>query len=412
MPACRPVPAWAAVLAALLPGVSAARAEERPAAPRVVSVNPTELAALKAQLTAGVPNPQPAFDRLLRDAERALRQRPLSVLDRTKSVAGAGRHDYVSFAPYFWPNPDKPDGLPYVRRDGRHNTELVRQGDRANFGAVKQAAYTLALAYYITDEEKYAEHAALLLRTWFLAPATRMSPNLDHAQAIPGGVTGRAAGLIEFRDMPLLVDALGLLEASPAWTAADRKAMREWMEEYHRWLTTSRIGKAEEKATNNHGTWYDVQVMAPALYLGKKDEARRLAETFGQRRIAAQVQPDGSQPRELGRANSWGYSVFNVAAMMSMAELAERVGVDVWKYRSADGRSLRKALDYLTPYLDGDRKWPHVRDKAHPAKPAALAGPLLRAARGLGSGPYCKLLGKLPWSEWEALRERLLYAPP
>jgi hypothetical protein len=399
-------------VAALLPGVCVARAEERPAAPRVVSVNPAELAAIKASLTAGVPNPQPALDRLLRDAERALGQKPLSVLDRTKSVAGAGRHDYVSFAPYFWPNPDKPDGLPYVRRDGRHNNELVRQGDRVNFGAIKQATSTLALAYYLTDEEKYARHAALLLRTWFLAPATRMNPNLEHAQAIPGGVTGRAAGLIEFRDMPQLVDALGLLEASPAWTAADRKAMREWLGQYHQWLTTSRIGKAEEKATNNHGTWYDVQVMALALYLGKKDEARRLAETFGPRRIAAQVQPDGSQPRELGRANSWGYSVFNVAAMMSMAELAERVGVDVWKYRSPDGRSLRQALDYLTPYLGAVRKWPHVRDKAHPAKPVALAGPLLRAARGLGPDPYRKLLEKLPRSEWEALRERLLYAPP
>ena len=98
---------------------------------------------------------------------------------------------------------------------------------------------------------RYAGHAALLLRKWFLGPETRLSPNLDHAQAIPGGVTGRAAGLIEFRDMPQLVDAAGLLETSAAWKAADRKAMREWLEQYHRWLSTSRIGLAEEKATNN-----------------------------------------------------------------------------------------------------------------------------------------------------------------
>jgi hypothetical protein len=412
MPARLAVSGCAAFLAALLPGVATAGAAGRPAAPRVVSVNPAELAAVKARLAAGDEGLRPARDRLLRDADRALRQRPLSVLDRKKSVAGAGRHDYVSFAPYFWPNPDKADGLPYVRRDGRHNGELVRQGDRANFGAVKQAAYALALASYFTGEARYAEHAALLLRKWFLDPDTRMSPNLDHAQAIPGGVTGRAAGLIEFRDMPQLVDTLGLLEASPAWTAADREAMREWLEKYYRWLTTSRIGKGEEKATNNHGTWYDVQAMALALHLGRKEDARRLAEAFGRHRIAAQVQPDGSQPRELGRVNGWGYSVFNVAAMTSMAELAERVGVDLWKYRSTDGRSLRKALDYLTPYLDGDRKWPHGRDAGHPAKPEELAGPLLRAARGLGPDPYRKLLEKLPRSGWEARRERLLYARP
>jgi hypothetical protein len=409
MPARLFQPGWALALAGL---VVVAGAEERPAPPRVVSVNAEELAALKAKLAAGDEGLRPALERLRRDAEGALRQRPLSVLDRKKSVAGAGPHDYVSFAPYFWPDPEKPDRLPYVRRDGRHNGELVRQGDRANFGAVKQAAYSLALAYYFTGEAKYAEHAAVLLRKWFLDPKTRMNPNLDHAQAISGGVTGRAAGLIEFRDMPQLVDALGLLDTSPAWTAADRKAIGAWLEQYYRWLTTSRIGKGEEKATNNHGTWYDVQVMALALHLGRKDDARRLAEAFGPRRIAAQVQPDGSQPRELGRANSWGYSVFNVAAMMSMAELAERVGVDLWKYRSADGRSLRKALDYLSPYLDGGRKWPHGRDAAHPAQPQELAGPLLRASRGLGPDPYRKLLEKLPRSEWEARRERLLYARP
>src|SRR5262249_59769143 len=121
------------------------------------------------------------------------------------------------------------DGLPYVRKDGKRNRELVRQGDRQNFGAVKEAVHALAFGYYFTGDAKYAEHAATLLRAWFLDAKTRMNPNLNHGQAVPGGVSGRPTGLIEFRDMPQLVDALGLLEASPAWTEADRKAMRKWL---------------------------------------------------------------------------------------------------------------------------------------------------------------------------------------
>jgi hypothetical protein len=188
--------------------------------------------------------------------------------------------------------------------------------------------------------------------------------------------------------------------------------MRRWLEQYYQWLTTSRLGQAEDRATNNHATWYDVQVMSLALYLGKTDEARRVAGRFGERRIAAQVRPDGSQPRELGRANSWGYSVFNVRAMMTMAELAERVGVDLWKYRTADGRSIRAALEYLTPYLDRSRKWPHGRDSNHPARPAELAGLLIRAARGLGREPYQKLLEALPRAGWESNPDRLLHHRP
>jgi hypothetical protein len=407
---------WVALMGiSLLPGaasVDRAPGADQPAEPKVVSINPAALAAIKAKLAADPKFLRPALDRLIKDADRALKQRPLSVLDKKKPITGADSHDYVSYAPYFWPDPDKPDGLPYVRKDGKRNYELVRQGDAANFRAVMQAVHTLAFGYYFTGDAKYAEHAATLLRAWFLDAKSRMNPNLKHGQAVPGGVSGRPEGVLEFRDMPQLVDALGLLEASPAWTEADHKAMRAWLGQYYEWLTTSPIGRGEDAATNNHGTWYDVQVTALALYLGKTDDAKRVAERFGERRIAAQVKPDGSQPRELARADSWHYSSFNLTAMMSMAELSERVGVNLWKYRAADGQSIRTALDYLTPYLDGKQKWPHGNGENHPAAPAKLAVPLLRAARGLGPDPYQKSLEALPRSAWESHPDRLLRSRP
>jgi hypothetical protein len=407
---------WLALMGiSLLPGCSSiatAPEADQPAEPKVVSINPTELAAIKAKLAANAKFLRPALDRLIEDADKALKQRPLSVLDKKKSITGADSHDYVSYAPYFWPDPDKPDGLPYVRKDGKRNRELVRQGDRQNFGAVKEAVHALAFGYYFTGDAKYAEHAATLLRAWFLDPKTRMNPNMDHAQSVPGGVSGRPEGVLEFRDMPQLVDALGLLEASPPWTEADRKAMREWLGQYYEWLTTSPIGKGEDEAANNHGTWYDVQVTALALYLGKTDDAKRVAERFGERRIAAQVKPDGSQPRELTRVDSWGYSIFNLTAMMSMAELSERVGVNLWNYQAADGQSIRTALDYLTGYLDGKRKWPHGNDENYAAEPAKLAVPLIHAARGLGPDPYQKSLEALAGSAWESHPDRLLRSRP
>jgi hypothetical protein len=141
---------WAVVLGVLLLAdamATFAQDADKPAQPKVVSSDPAELAAIKAQLAKDAGVLQPALDRVIANADKALEQRCLSVLDRKKSVDGADAHDYVSFAPYFWPDPNKPDGLPYVRPDGRHNNELVRQGDRVNFGAVTQAGYALALGY-------------------------------------------------------------------------------------------------------------------------------------------------------------------------------------------------------------------------------------------------------------------------
>jgi hypothetical protein len=392
--------------------IAAILAVGAPEQPRVVSSDPSELAAMKAKVAADNEYLQPVLAHLIAEADAALEQRPMSVLDRKQSVAGASANDYVSFAPYFWPDPDKPDGLPYIRRDGRHNRALVSQGDREHFGSVKQAVHTLALAYYFTGNTKYAEHAGVLLRAWFLDAKTRMNPHLNYAQAVPGAATGRPTGLIEFRDMPQLVDALGLLEASAVWTEADRRAMRGWLGEYYAWLTSSRVAKLEEDAGNNHGTWFDVQATALALYLGKTADARRVAERFGQRRITGQMRPDGSQPRELARVNSWGYSAFNISAMMCMAEMAERVDVDLWKFRGADGQSIRAALDYLTPYLDGKRQWPHGRDQRFQADGTKLASLLIRAGRGLGPEPYQRLLESMSQRGWESHLDRLLHSRP
>ncbi len=391
---------------AIAPG---ARGDDKPAEPKIISSSPKELAAMKAKLLKDPGPLKPALERIIANADKALKQRPVSVLDKKKSVDGADAHDYVSFAPYFWPDPTKPDGLPYIRKDGKTNND-VQQGDKRNFGSIKSAVYALALGYYFTGDEKYADHAMPLLRVWFLEPKTRMNPNFNHGQAIPGTVNGRAAGLIEFRDMPQLIDALGFLEGSASWTALDRAGMRKWLGEYYDWLITSPIGKAEGLATNNHGTWYDVQAMAMALYLDRTDDARRLAEGFRERRIAAQIQADGSQPRELGRANSWGYSVFNVVAMMAMAELAERTDVDLWHYRAKDGQSIRLALDYLASYMDTNKKWTAGGAKEFPIKAESLAGPFQRAIRGLDAKAYTKLLNSLPPTAWQSQPERILHA--
>src|ERR1044072_8473380 len=135
----------------------------------------------KAKVNA---NPlEPALKRLIKDADTALEKKPLSVMDKPKTWPGVDKHDYFSTAPYFWPNPDTTNGLPYIRKDGQRNPDSHNaQSDSSRMGKIMNAAQTLAVAYYFTGKEAYAAHAAKLVRVWFLDPATRMNPNLDHAQ--------------------------------------------------------------------------------------------------------------------------------------------------------------------------------------------------------------------------------------
>ena len=320
-------------------------------APHVVQLSPAVLAQVKLKQ-------DPAILKAVRyDADKALKLGPWSVMQKSMTPVSGDKHDYMSLARYFWPNPNTPNHLPYIRKDGQSNPEIKTISDGDYMHNTIKYAHALALAYYLTGDEKYAEHASLLLHVWFLDPDTKMNPNLQFAQAIRGVNDGRGTGILDARELPDACDAVALLAGSPAWTPADDTAIRTWFTAYLDWLLTSAHGKDEAAAKNNHGSWYDVQAAGIALFLGKTDTARNIIETAKTKRIAVQIQADGKQPLELARTKSFGYTVFNFTALARLSQMGNNVGVDLWHYTAPSGGSLHVEADYLAPFVTGAQKW-------------------------------------------------------
>lgn len=361
---------------------------------RVFLLDSRRLAQTRQRILSGDRTFAAALGKLESEARKALVAGPFSVASKTATPPSGDKHDYMSQAPYFWPDPKTPGGLPYIRRDGERNPEINRFPDHRNMDHMVEAVETLALAYYFKGDAAYAAKAAQLLRAWFLDPATRMNPNLEYAQAIPGVNTGRGTGLIETRGLTRVVDAVGLLAGSKAWTEKDQQGIREWFDRFLRWMLESKNGRDEAAAKNNHGTYYDVQTASFALFLGKRELAANILQTARQRRIATQIEPDGRQPLELARTRAWSYSVGNLQGLMLLAALGENVGVDLWNYQTADGRSIRRALEYLAPFAFGERKWPYQQLGDWPPQ---MLFPLLRqAAAHYRDRQYRALVSKLP----------------
>ena len=296
-------------------------------------------------------------ERLRAQADAWLEHPDLSVTQFPSRAASGDPHDFYSEGPYWWPDPDKADGLPYIRRDGYRNPNNYYEHPRA-LSELADGVHLLSLAGYLLENPAYFEKAAHLLRVWFIDEKTRMNPHLNYGQAIPGICTGRGIGIITLSSLDRILHGLGYLEQ---WPQAEEtlKGVRAWLEQMLDWLLHSPNGVDESIHGNNHETWWSVHAAGIAAYLGKKEELEQLFERYLGRILPNQMQPDGSMPRELGRTRSLHYSTYNLNAMAMFCELAWQHGVDLWHAVLPDGRCIEKGIDFVLPYLVDDGKWPY-----------------------------------------------------
>jgi len=285
-------------------------------------------------------------------AAKLLNIKPLTIVNKTVLPASGNPHDYFSFAPYWWPNPKTADGMPWIQLDGKINpASRDSRSDKVAFNELVNSTQVLSSAYFFTQKKPYATKAAELIRVWFLDEATKMNPHLNYAQAIPGSFDGRGIGIIDSRLLYRIVDSIRLLDTASVFTPKEMAGLQKWFADYVDWLVQSPLGQDERKALNNHGTFYDLQVVAFALFAGREDIARATLEQT-KKRITAQFDTEGKQWRELERTRPFHYSVFNLQAFFGLAKMAKDLNVDLWNYPTAQDARIKAGMNYVLARME------------------------------------------------------------
>ncbi|MDY4975920.1 MAG: alginate lyase family protein [Clostridia bacterium] len=301
---------------------------------------------------------------LLQRAKNALLIKPVHITDQICPLSQGTPHDFYSNGDYWWPNPETKDGLPYIRRDGRCNSEAFF-AHRNLLQTMKNAVADLAAGYRLTGKEAYAQAACRILREFFLDAETKMNPNLCFAQAIPGVCPGRGIGIIDtlhLVDVPYSIEAL---KPSPAMTDELCGGLLQWFREYLHWMQTHEYGIAEMNESNNHSVCWFAQAAVYARLIGDQACLSFCRKQFREVLIPQQMASDGSFPAELARTKPYNYSLFVADNMCTICQAASCEEDDLWAFALPDGRGMERAIDFIYPYLADKSSWPYLKDVEH-----------------------------------------------
>lgn len=332
--------------------------------------------------------------RVLSAAERYLSEAPLTIAASHSPRSAGGLHDFFSEGDYWWPDPDHPAG-PYIQRDGLSNPDNFNEHRRVLLRLSVQVP-ALVAAWSLTNDPRYARHAAAHLRAWFIDPDTHLNPNLQYAQAIYGRSTGRGIGIIDTLHLVEVARAIEVLEPSGALSASDLAGIKQWFADYTQWLTTSKNGIDERNALNNHGTCWLLQVAAFAHLTGDQQLLAYCRDRYKTVLLKNQLAADGSFPLELRRTKPYGYALFNLEAMAALCEILSTPTDNLWTYTLSDGRGMQAAMAYMVPYIRDKKSWPLPPDVMYDREWPMRQSSLLFAGRALGRDDYLALWQTLP----------------
>jgi hypothetical protein len=392
-------------------GQAAGRAAQVPAEPPATPSRP-DVAAID-------------HDRILAAAERCLTQAPTPLTSLQCPRSPGTVHDYYSEA-----EPDtNPDAVPSAKAAPPPFT-----AHRDALFSLGLAVPALAGAHLLTGEQRYAEHAVVQLRAWFVDPATRMTPRLDFGSVLvtqaqpatdapvftvqnnpsfaatpapPEG--GRFQGILETLPLVEIAQAIPFLAASAALGEADLKALHAWFAAYLRWLTEPqdtgpRLPALARDRKDHHGSSWLLQASAYASLAAPEGDVPRsedsaladLRHRFKTVTLRAQIAADGTFPHELGSETPYRDSLFNLDMLAGVCQLLSTRFESIWDYSLQDGPGMRSAIAYHFPFIADRAMWPFRADRQHFDELPGRRASLLFTARAYQRPEYAAL--------WKTLR--------
>ncbi len=290
------------------------------------------------------------------------RSKTYSVTYNISAYPFAKSNDYTSRSRYWWPNPKTRDGLPYILIDGKVNRYSEKVSDKPMIDGLANDVIHLGVAYFYTKDESYVKWAAKLLDCFFVNNDTKMNPNFNFSQVVPGQ-DDSGGSIMESVVLINVIEGIQLMKSSPNFPQKLKTELNRWFLQYLNWLNSDPVGKKNARYTNNRGTYYTLLRCAIALYVDNVDLSRDIFKNEAFKRVDEQISKEGIMSKEISRTLPLGYVKYNLSGFLQLNEIGKKLGFDLLNYRGANGQSLKNALAWLNSFRDQSNVWKYSTER-------------------------------------------------
>lgn len=192
--------------------------------------------------------------------------------------------------------------------------------------------YALALTYRISGDKKYFTKAAEFLSAW----ARKNSPNGDP---------------IDDTNLDPAVETYDFIKAD--LSADDNKLISSWLAATAQ-AEMDKIKRHKGTATNNWHSHRLKEVGEIGFAIGDKKYQQWAIDGLKEQ-IAKNLLPDGSSI-DFKLRDALHYHVYDLEPLLKLSIILKRAtGVDYYNYVSPEQTSIRKSVEWLLPYLNGQK---------------------------------------------------------
>lgn len=202
-------------------------------------------------------------------------------------------------------------------------------------------AYTLSLAWKLTDKQEYADKAKKILDTW-----AKNNKIISHKGDTPLVSSYGGVGLI---------NAALLLKDDESW---DQSSFRKWVK-----ITYLPAIKVARDRENNWGAWGNLASLTSYSYLEDENGFQKEVK-YTKHLINTQIGADGEMLKEISRKeNSMFYTYFGLAPLtQSMYVIYNQTKLNLFDVNNSEGVKVKRALDYYYYFVEHPDEWPYYRE--------------------------------------------------